>query len=131
MRVGYALEDDLAREVGFGAFVKCQDDVREAVERDRTHHAQIRRAVHREFEGERRESFNFFRRVTRPLRDQLDHRRRQVGIRIDRHALKRDGARDDDEQREHQYDEALLECDLDDAMDHCALPRCLSAAVNF
>ena len=108
LSVGDALEDDVAREVGVGAFVEREDDVGKTVERDGAHHAQVRRAVHREFERQSGEALDFFGGVAGPLRDQLDHRWRKVGIGVDRHALEGDRAGDDDQQREHQHDEALL-----------------------
>ena len=69
LRVGDALEDDLAGEVWVGAFVEGEDDVGETVERDRAHDAKIRRAVHGQFERKSGEALDFFGGVAGPLRD--------------------------------------------------------------
>src|ERR1700687_1057952 len=53
-----------------------------------------------------------------PLRYDCHHGRRKIGIRVDGHALEGNGTSHDDQDGEHQHDEALLQRELDDAMDH-------------
>jgi hypothetical protein len=55
------------------------------------------------------------------LGDELDHGRGQIGIGIDGHALEGNGAGDDDKHGDHHDEEALLERELDDAMNHGGL----------
>jgi hypothetical protein len=76
------------------------------------------RTVHRKFQGERSQALNFFGGVTRPLRNQLHHRRGKIGVCIDGHAAEGNCARDHYQKCEHQYDKALLQGELDDAMNH-------------
>ncbi len=113
-----ALEDDLTSEIGIDAFVKCEAKVGKPVERDGAHHRQMGCAVHSQFEREGGEALDLFRGVTGPLRNEFDHGRRKIGIGIDGHALKGNGARNDDEHGDHHHQEALLKGELDNTMDH-------------
>ena len=45
-------------------------------------------------------------------------RRRKIGIGVHRHPLERDDSPDGDEPGQHQHEEALPQCRLDDSMDH-------------
>jgi hypothetical protein len=124
--VSDALEDDLAGEIGIDTFVEGEAEVRKSVKRDGAHHRQVGRAVHGQFEGQGGEAFDFFRGMAGPLGDELDHGRRKIGIGINGHALKRNGARDDDEHGNHHHQEALLESKLDNAMNHLEFSRRVS-----
>ena len=81
----------------------------------------MRSAVHGQLERERGEALDFFGGVAGPLGDEFDHRRRKIGIGVHGHALERNGAGNDDEHGDHHHQEALLESELDDAMDHSEL----------
>ncbi len=116
--VRQTLEDFLPREIRIGAFVKGEAHVGEPVERDGAHDHQVRGAVHGQLERQRGEALDFLGGVAGPLGDEFHHGRRKVGIGVHRHAAEGNRAGDDDEHREHQHDEALLQRKLDDAMDH-------------
>ena len=53
-----------------------------------------------------------------PLGDDLDLRRREIGIRVYGHALKRNDSADRDEDGQHEHQEPLPQRRLDDSMDH-------------
>ena len=118
VRLRHALEDDLAREVVVGALVEGEDDVREAVERNRAHVGDARDAVQFELERERDQALDLFGGVAGPLRDEFDLRRREIGIGVDRHAPEGDDAGDSHGGREHQHQKALTKRRLYDSMDH-------------
>ena len=82
------LKRQLAREIIVGTFFERKDDVGQPVERNRAHHMQVRRAIHRQFERQRGQPLHFFGGMARPLRDQFDHGRRKIRISVHRHALK-------------------------------------------
>jgi hypothetical protein len=56
--------------------------------------------------------------VSGPLGYKLDHRRRKIGIGVHGHALEGNGAGNDDEHGDHHHQEALLERELNYAMNH-------------
>jgi hypothetical protein len=56
--------------------------------------------------------------MARPLDDQLDSWRGEVGIGIDRHLAEGPRARNDDQKSEHQHEKALAKGELNDAMNH-------------
>jgi hypothetical protein len=112
------LEDDLPGKVAVGIFFEGQLDVRQAIERDGTHHHHVRNAVHLEFERERDQALDFLRGVPGPLGGDFDLRRCEVGVGVHRHALERDDAANGDEGGQHQHQEALTKRGLDDLVDH-------------
>jgi len=103
----HALEDNLAREVVVGALVEGEDDVGEAVERDRPHVGDTRHAVEFEFERQRDQALDFLGGVAGPLRDEFNLRRREIGIGVNRHAPEGDDSGDGHGGREHQNQKAL------------------------
>ncbi len=66
----------------------------------------------------RYQPLDFLGRVTRPLRNDLHHRRRQVRIGVHGHTLEGKSARYDDEQYQHQDQETLAEGELNEMMNH-------------
>src|SRR5579872_7224390 len=112
------LEDDMAGEIIVSAFLEGENDVGQAVERNGTHHAHARHAVHFQFERKCDEPFDFFGGVIRPLTDDFDLGRREIRVSIDRHALKGKDATDSNKQGEHQHQESLPQGRLYDSMDH-------------
>src|ERR1700676_980182 len=116
--VADALEDELAREVRIDTFIEGEAQIGKPIERDGRHTVKIRVAVHAHPEREGGKALDFFSGVARPLGNELDHRRRKIGISVHGHALKGNGAGNDDEHSHHEHEEALLESELDDAMDH-------------
>ncbi len=84
---------------------ELQLHVREAVERYRAHDAQVldRRGLRLDRDGD--VALDLLRRETRALRDDVDHRRRRVGIGLDVELAKCEEAADehDDAEREHQH----------------------------
>ena len=97
-----ALEDQLAGEVIVGTIVEREADIREAVERDRTHDLHFGHAVHFDFDRNSDETLDFFSSVTRPLGNDFDHRRRKVGVGIHRHVVERNHSTDGDEGHHEQ-----------------------------
>ncbi len=81
----------------------------------------MRGAIHRQFQRQGGEALDLFRGVAGPLGDELDHGRRKIGIGIHGHALEGNGAGNDDEHGNHHHQEALLQRELDNAMDHSDL----------
>ena len=73
------LEHDLAREVVVGAFVERHDDVGKTVQRDRTHQAHVRHAIHLDSMGKRNQALDFLGGMAGPLRDNFDHGRERSG----------------------------------------------------
>ena len=116
-----SLEDDLSRKVVVGILLEGQAHIGEPIERDGPHHHHVWHAVHLQLDGKRDQALNFFRSVARPLRDEFDLRRREVGIRVHGHAPERDDARDHHEACQHQHQKALTQRRLYDAMDHSGL----------
>ena len=113
-----SFKNDLPGKVIVGAVFKGEPDVRQPVQRDRAHHHHVRNAVHLQFQWKSHEPLDFFGRMIRPLRDDFDLRRREVRIRVHRHALKRQHSADRDERGQHQHQESLTQRRLDDSMDH-------------
>ena len=78
----------------------------------------LRRAIHGQFERKSGEALDFFGGVAGPLRDELDHGRRKIGISVDGHARKETAPAITIKDRDHQHEEALAQGELDDVMDH-------------
>src|SRR5580692_1707286 len=116
--VAEAFENDLASEVSVGAVLEGEDDVRESVKRNGTHHLEVRRAVHGQLERKSGEALDFFGGMAGPLGDELNHGRRKIGIGVDGHAAERFGSGDDHQQGDDQDEEALAQGELDYVMDH-------------
>src|ERR1017187_7928700 len=119
--LGYALEDDLPREIVVRTFFERQAHIGETVQRDGPHYRHVRNAVHLQFDGQRDQAFDFLGSVTRPLRDEFDLRRREVGVSVHRHAPERDDSGDHHEAGQHQHQKALTKRRLYDAMDHAGV----------
>jgi hypothetical protein len=64
-----------------------------------------------------------------PLGDDFDLRRREVGIRVHRHSLKRQDSADRDESGQHQYQKSLPQRRLDYSVDHSVLVDTILARV--
>ncbi len=77
----------LARRLAVGAIGEIDHHVGQAVERDRTHDRRLGNAVHAELDRHGDLPLDFLGGMAGPLRDDLDHRRREIGIGIDRQAL--------------------------------------------
>ena len=86
--VADTLENNFAGKIGIHAFVEGQDKVREAIEGDRTHDMKVRGTIHGEFKRESGEALDLFSGVARPLRDEFDHGRREIGIGVHGHLRK-------------------------------------------
>src|SRR5690242_16382376 len=126
--VADAFENELAGEVGIDAFVEGKADIGEAVERNRTHHLEVRGAVHGQLDGESGKALDFFSGVAGPLGDEFDHGRGEIGVGVDGHLAEGPGTGKDDEQSRHEDEKTLMESELDDAVDHgrggaCIRPR--------
>src|SRR5277367_2798679 len=78
----------------------------------------MRDAVHLEFKGKRDKPFDLFRSMVWPLGNDFDLRRREVGIGVHRHPLKRYDSTDRDESGQHQYQKPLSQRGLDYSVDH-------------
>src|SRR5690348_11101993 len=57
--------------------------------------------------------------MARPLRDDLNHGGREIGICIYGHPLKRNGPSDDQQYNKHQHQKALTKRHLYDLVNHC------------
>ncbi len=115
--VAEAVEHMLAREVVVGAVGESERDIGQAVQRDRALGGEFRNAVHRQLDRHGDQALDFLGRMSRPLRDDLDHRRRQVRIRIHRQAFERPPARAGQDRRQQHDEKALRERGRDDAVD--------------
>ena len=103
----HAVEHFLAREIVVGAAVERDGDVGQPVQRDRADGGGLGDAVHADLDRHRDQPLHFLGRVAGPLGDDLDDRRRQVGIGIHRQARQRAGARAGQQQRQQQDQEGL------------------------
>ncbi len=112
------LKNNLPRKIIVGAVLESEDQVGQSIERDGPHHHHVRNAVHLQFEGKRDQALDFFGRVVGPLGDDFDLRRREIGIGVHRHPLKREDAADRDESGQHQHQELLPQRRLDDSVNH-------------
>ena len=104
---GQPVENFLAGEVVVGAIVEREDDVGQSIERDRALRGHLRNAVHPDFDGHRDQPFHFLGGVSGPLGDDLDHRRRKIGIGIHRQAIQRPRPRADQHERQEDDEKAL------------------------
>ena len=112
------LKDDLPRKIAVGAFFESEDYIGQTIERDRTHYHHVRNAVHLEFKRERDQPFDLFGGMVRPLGDDFDLRRREVGIGVHGHPLERQDSPNRDESGQHQHQKPLTQRRLDDSVDH-------------
>ena len=71
-----------------------------------------------QFERQRDEALDFFGSMIGPLRDEFDLRRREIGIGVHWHSLKRENAADGNEAGQHQDQKLLSQSRLDDSMNH-------------
>src|SRR5271154_1318481 len=78
----------------------------------------MRDAVHLEFKGKRDQPFDLFGGMIWPLGNDFDLRRREVGISVHRHPLKRYDSTDRDESGQHQYQKPLSQRGLYYSVDH-------------
>jgi hypothetical protein len=101
------LERLLAREIRVDAVLEVHRDRREAVERDRAQRVERWDAVHLDLERDSDEALDVLGVVAGPLRDDLGARRREVGIRVDGQALKRQDAPHRDHEHADNHDGAL------------------------
>src|SRR5487761_194721 len=111
--LGEAVEGAFTGEIVICSVVEGHDDVGKPVEGNRTDHAQIRNAVHLDFERNGNQALDFLRRVAGPLRDEFHHRRRKIGVRVPRHALKRNRAANDERDDEKENQKPLAQGELD------------------
>ena len=95
---------------------KLQFDVRQSVQRNGAHRAQVLDARDLGFDRDGDVAFDLFRRQSRALRHDVDHRRRRVGIGLDIELLERDQAADhhDGEKTYHQI--TVADCNGDKAI---------------
>src|SRR5271154_6305528 len=96
-----ALKNNLSRKVIVCTVLEGEDEIGQTIERDGTHHHHVWDAVHFEFKGKRYQALDFFCGMVRPLGDDFDLWRREVGIRVHRHTLKRQDSADRDESGQH------------------------------
>ena len=82
----------------------------------------MRSAVHSEFERKSGQALDFFGCVARPLSDQFDDGRREIGVGVDRHLAEGPSAGDHHENGDHEDEKALTKREMYDAMDHRWLP---------
>ena len=90
-QIGNALINPLPRKINIRAVFIGEDDVRQSVERNGADHADVRDAVHLQFNGHGDETFHLLGGLSRPLRDDLDHGRGKIGISIHREPVERPG----------------------------------------
>ena len=105
--VALPVEDFLAGEAVVRAILKRDLDVGQSVQRDRAGGGRLRNTVHSEFDGHRDQPFDFLGGMPGPLGDDLDDRRRKIGIGIHRQAIQRPPSRADQHERQQDDDEAL------------------------
>src|SRR6185312_4758365 len=109
--------DALARKVRIGAVGECHGDIGQAVERNGALGDQAGDGVQAQLHRHRDQPFHLFRRMSRPLRDDVHHRRRQVRIRIHRQHVVGPYAGRGQPQRQQHHQQALLQREGDDAVD--------------
>ena len=112
-----SLEHTLAREVIVGPVHERERDVREPIERDRAHDPQARQPIHLQLDRRRDQPLHLFGRMTGPLRDDLHHRRREIGVRVYRQSLERPEPDHGDRQRADRDEQPLPQRHGDDAVD--------------
>ena len=100
-----------------GVLVEGDVDAGQGVERDRAKIILLRDAVHFALDRNGDQPFHLLRRVARPLGGDRDHRRRQVGIGVDRQPLPRADAGGDQQHRQECDEDPLLEAERDDPVD--------------
>ena len=83
VEIGEPVEYLLPGEIAVGGLVEGDGDVRQGIERDRAEIILLRDAVHFALDRNGDQPLHLLRRMARPLRVDLDHRRRQVGIGVD------------------------------------------------
>src|SRR5262245_42534072 len=91
----------------------------------------MRRAVHGELERQSGETLDLFGGVPGPLRDEFDHRGREVRVSIHRHLAKRPCARDHHEHSDHENQKTLAKREMYDAMDHRWVRKLLYCCNEF
>src|ERR1019366_4770653 len=79
------------------------------------------------FKGKRDQAFYFFGGMIRPLGNDFDLRRREVGIGVHRHSLERNDSSDRDEPGQHQHQELLPQRRLDYSVDHSVVDTILES----
>ena len=80
---------------------------------------QVRNSIHLNLDRNRDLLFDLFRGTTGPLRNNLHPGIRHVGIGLDRQVVKRDHSPNEEQQRRTQYDEAVVEGEINDGTNHC------------
>ncbi len=130
---GQPVVDALARKVVIGAVGKSQRDVGQAVQRNGAFGDQPGDRVQTQLHRHRDQPLHFLRRMSRPLRDDVHHRRRQVGIGVHRQGVVGPHTGRSQAQRQQHHQHALLQREGDDAVDQRGparrrpLGRCLRA----
>ena len=117
VEVGQSIEHLLPGEIPVGVLVERDVDGGQSVERDRAKVILLRDAVHLALDRNGDQPFHLFRRVAGPLGGDRDHRRRQVGISVDRQPLPRADAGGDQQHRQERDEDSLLEAEGDDPVD--------------
>ena len=93
------------------------------------HH--VRNPVHRDFEWNRYLLFDLLGRNARPLRDDVDVIVCDIGISFHRKVVERDGAPGQQQYRDGQNDEAVVEREIDYLADHyCSTVACRTSAFD-
>src|SRR6185437_12742995 len=117
VEVAEALEGLFAREVVVGAVLEREGDIGEAVQGDGADHLHLGESVHFDFDRHGDQPLDFLGGVTGPLRDDLDHRRREVGVGVHRQPPERPDARANEEHAEQRDEKPLAERSADEAVD--------------
>ena len=110
----------LAREVVVGPVGERHRHDREPEDRHRPHLRHPRDAVHLAFDRDRDRTLDLLRRLPRVLRDDLDLDVLDVGERLDRQREPRERPGDRDDHRGDQDEDALLQRERDDLLEHRA-----------
>lgn len=117
-----ALDDELPREPHVGAVAEHERHGREAAARRRAHLLEVRQAVEPHLDGQRHEALDLFGREARCVREHRDLRVGHVGHGVDGQPRHDERARDQDAEREHEDDRALLDGEADDSFEHLSAP---------
>ena len=123
--VADALERLLAGEVVVRSVLEGEAHVGQPVQRHRSRHLQLRQSAHAVLDGHGDEPLDLFGGVARPLRDDLHHRRRDVRIRVHRQPRERPDADADEDDRQHQDEQRLVQRRANDPMHHRRRRVCL------
>ncbi len=99
----------LPRKIVVGLVGKGERDDGQAGDGNRAQLRHARHAAHLALDGQGDAALDFFRRLTRRLRDDLHLHVLHIGESFDRHVLHRTPAEDDDHQRSRQHEHALLQ----------------------